>query len=105
MSPEYKAALLGLVFSIVAIPFLVGAWRKSQLRLGDDTMYGVVAGEEDPADVPVAVVSPARARLAGIALIAALLLVGLMTVLTVVKSFAPAVPLAPPVQSGPLPHS
>lgn len=101
MSPEYKAGLLGLAFSVFAVPFLVRAWRSRQLRVNDDTMYTVVKGEENPSAVPVATVSPARARLAGIALAAALLLVAAMVVLTVVKSRAPAAAPAPPVQSGP----
>ena len=101
MSPEYKAGLLGLVFSVFAVPFLVAAWRKRQLRVNDDAMYAVVKGDENPGSVPVACVSPARARLAGIALAAALLLMAAMIVLTVVKALAPPAPPAPPVQSGP----
>ncbi len=101
MSPEYKAALLGLAFSILAVPFFVAAWRTRQLRANDDAMYSVVKGEDPPLGVPVASVSPARARLAGVALAAALILMAGMIVLTVVKSLVPAAPLAPPVQSGP----
>ncbi len=105
MSPEYKAGLLGLVFSVFAVPFLLAAWRKRQLGVNDDAMYAVVKGEESSSAVPVATVSPARGRLAGIALAAALILMAIMIVLSVVKALAPAAPLAPPVQSGPLPRS
>lgn len=101
MSEEYKAALLSLVFSVLAVPFLVWAWRRRQLRVDDNAMYAVVEGDEKPGAVPVARVSPARARLAGIALAAALLLMAGMIVLTVWKAFGPVAPLAPPVQSAP----
>ncbi len=104
MSPEYKVALLGLAFSLMALPFLVAAWRRRQLPTNDDAMYGVVKGDEHPNAVPPALVSPARARLAGMGLAAALVLVAGMIVLSVVKSFGPPAPLAPPVQSGPPLH-
>ncbi len=104
MTPEYKVGLLGLAFSLLALPFFLAAWRKRQLRANDDAMYAVVKGEESGGGVPVARVSPARARLAGIALAAALLLMAGMIVLTIVKSLGPAAPLMPPVQSGPPLH-
>lgn len=104
MSPEYKVALLGLVFSLLALPFLVAAWRSRQLRTNDDAMYAVVNGDDSPQAALVARVSPARGRLAGIALAAALIVVAGMLVLTVTKSLGPTAPLAPPVQSGPSIH-
>jgi len=101
MSTEYKAGLLGLLFSVFAVPFLLRAWHSRQLRINDDAMYAVVKDDENPNSVPVACVSPARGRLAGIALAAALILMATMIVLSVVKALAPAAPLSPPVQSGP----
>lgn len=101
MSPEYKVALLGLVFSVLALPFLLSAWRRHQLRSTDEAMYEVVKSDDSPHAVPVASVSLARARPAGVALAAALLLIAGMIVQIVIRSLAPPAPLSPPVQSGP----
>lgn len=87
MTPEYKIALLGFAFTVLALPCLLAARR--QFQTGDDAMYAALDDDAPDYDAPAAPASPRRARWQGAVLAAVFASLAASIVLTLLAAAAP----------------
>ncbi len=95
MAPEYAMALIGFVFSVLALPALLWALarrrERSEIRASDAAMYGVLEdGEADFSAAPA--VSPRRARWLLAALVGVFLMIAVSVVVTILVASGKPVP-------------
>ncbi len=85
MIPEHKIALLGFLFTLFALPFLLGGLRR--MKGGDEAMYETLADDEpDYASPSARPVSPRRLRLLGAVLTLVFLSIAVSVAVTVMAA-------------------